>query len=100
MSSVSLDTTIARREDILTAEMTDGEQVMFSMERGMYYGMQTVATFIWNLLEQPRTIAEVADAVTAHFEGAEREQCQQDVLAFVTDLHREELIHVHERTAA
>jgi hypothetical protein len=99
MSDVTLESRISRREEILTADMS-GETVMLSMERGMYYGMQTVATFIWDLIEQPRTIAEVSDAVVAHFDGAERQQCQQDVLAFVNDLRREELIDVHEAKAA
>ena len=45
MSDVTLESRISRREEILTDDMS-GETVMLSMERGMYYGMQTVATFI------------------------------------------------------
>jgi len=99
MSTISLETAISRRQDILTADMS-GELVMMRLDRGMYYGMQTVATFIWKQLDQQRTVAEVCQQVLANFNGAEREQCQQDILAFVTDMHQEELIDVHEPKAA
>ncbi len=99
MSDISLETIISRRDDIMTADML-GELVMFNMDRGMYYGMQTVATFIWKQLDRKRTAAEVCDSVQARFDGVEPEQCRTDVLAFLTDLYQEELIHVRAPEAA
>ena len=99
MSDISLETIIARRDDIMTADMLE-ELVMFNIDRGMYYGLQTVATFIWKQLDQKQTIAEVCNSVQAQFDGVEPEQCREDVLAFVNDLYQEELIDVREPKAA
>ena len=97
--TISIDTPISRRSDVLATDMS-GDTVMFSMDRGMYYGMKTVASFIWNQLEQQTTAAAVAKNVIEKFEGAETEQVQEDVLSFVNDLSKEELIHVHDAQAA
>jgi len=94
MNDISPDTIISRRQNIMAADMSE-DLVMMNMDRGMYYGLQSVAAFIWKMLEQPDTIADVCTSVQERFDGVEPDQCQSDVLAFVNDLHAEELIDVH-----
>jgi hypothetical protein len=100
MNDISLETTISRRQDVMTADMPDGELVMMSMERAMYYGMQEVAALIWHQLDKPTTAARVCEQLLTQFDDVQRDQCQREVLSFLNDLHQEKLIDVHAADAA
>ena len=86
---LTLTSVVARSADQISAEV-DGETLLMSIERGKYYGMDAVGSRIWALLEQPRSIGEICDALMASFE-VEREHCQRDVIAFVRDLLEQNL---------
>ena len=81
---MSSSTEYRRNEDILAASV-DGELVMMSIQAGNYYTIGGIGTLIWELLDQPRTLDELADAVMAEYD-VERARCAADVTAFVDKL--------------
>jgi hypothetical protein len=73
--TLEITTNITRHPDMLSAEI-GGEAVMMSIEKGAYFGLNPVATRIWDLIEQPKTVAELIQAITDEY----------DVQVFVADM--------------
>jgi len=71
----------------------DNETVMMSIENGEYYGINSVGSRIWELLDQPRSILELTDLLLEEFDVPENE-CQQDVMEFVEKLVEKKLLIV------
>lgn len=92
MNEVAQSTVFVRSEDMLASDM-DGEVVMMSIERGEYYGLNTVGTRIWQALEQPVTVAEIVAMICADFE-VEREPCERDVRAFLEDCRARSMVAI------
>ncbi|MEA2107108.1 MAG: lasso peptide biosynthesis PqqD family chaperone [Bacteroidota bacterium] len=84
------ETIIQRNPDILASDI-DGEKVMMSIQQGEYYGLGKTGSFIWDHIEQPISIKDLADLITEKYEVG-REQCLQDILPFLNDLAEKKLI--------
>jgi hypothetical protein len=54
MSALSLESLISRHPEQLSAEV-DGEVLMMHEKSGNYFGLNPVASFIWQALSEPRT---------------------------------------------
>lgn len=82
--------TVCRTEKTIASEL-DGEVVMMSIELGEYYGLGQIGSHIWRIIEQPITVQQIIDKCIAQYE-VDFEQCQQDVLPFLAQLHLKGLI--------
>lgn len=82
--TLDLNQKITRHPDMLSAEI-GGEAIMMSIEKGAYFGLNPVATRIWDLLEQPKNIAELTQKITDEYEVS-AEQAAEDVQVFVADM--------------
>ena len=71
-------------DDILAADV-DGELVMMSMQAGNYYSIGGIGPLIGALLDQPKSLDELIDAVVADYD-VQRERCAADVAAFIEEL--------------
>ena len=76
----------------ISADLGD-EAVILGVRTGSYYGLDQVGLVIWNLLQTPRAVSDIRDAVLEEYE-VEREVCEQDLLAFLNDLTAKSLIDV------
>jgi hypothetical protein len=76
---------LRRSQDILEAPVGLDQAVMMSAERGCYYSVNAVGRRIWELLERPRTVDELRDALCAEFE-VDAQTCEADIVAFLHDL--------------
>ena len=74
-----------RRNDELIHSAIDNETVMMSLERDEYYGLDEIATDIWNLLGEPRSAEEILDNLDERFE-TDRETIATDLMAFLNDM--------------
>ena len=90
---IDKNTIVEKREDIVTADL-DGNVVMMSVENGKYYGMDEIATAIWKNIEQPICVEQLVHILMDEFDVSE-EQCQKDVITFLTKLYNEILIKVN-----
>jgi hypothetical protein len=85
---------IARNTDHVSCDL-DGETVLMSVETGKYYGMDPVASRIWELIETPASVAAICTQLTDEFDVAAA-RCREDVLDFVSALAEEGLVEVGE----
>ena len=63
-----------------------GEAVLLNLDTGVYYGLDTVGTRIWKLLQQPRSIAELRDVIIDEFD-VDPDRCEADLGPFVDSLN-------------
>ena len=90
---MSPDTLIRRNPELLAADM-DGETVMMDMQNGNYYGVNTVGTYIWELLENEQRFNTVLDAVMTHFETLTEDAVAEDIQVFLTDMQAQKLVEI------
>ena len=83
---------ISRKSELLEAEV-DGELVALHVDNGTCYGFNGTATRIWALIEQPRTLAELCDALTAEFE-VDRGDCEREVTILLRELEEDGLVDI------
>lgn len=79
-------------EGVLFQEL-QGEAVLLNVNSGVYFGLDAVATRIWQLLAEHKTLPEIATAITAAYDVT-AERCQVDVLALVEQLEAQGLITI------
>ena len=94
MLDVNKKSLLARNPDLVAAVM-DGDIVMMSIERGLYFGISGVGTRIWALLETPMSVEELARIIRSEYE-IDEVTCQTDLLAFAQDLVSNGIVQVAE----
>jgi hypothetical protein len=70
-----------------------GEAVVLHLNSGKYFGFEAVATLIWSLVQQPRRVGEIRDAVLEQYDVA-RTVFERDLLDFLSELQEAGLIEV------
>lgn len=91
-NSIDFDTTIEKKQDIISSVMDD-ETVMMSIENSEYYGLNPVGSRIWELLDQPRTVAGICDILVEEYD-VPAEECQREVKEFVEKLLEKKLVKI------
>jgi len=83
---------LTRQEGAVTAE-ADDELVMLDAEHGKYFGLNAMGRRIWEFLDTSQTPVSLRDTLVPEFDVAP-EDCLADVLAFVSELTKAELVAV------
>ncbi len=98
MSRVPLESTspVVRREEILGAEVGN-ELVLMSVEKGVYYGLNSVGARVWTLLREPVRVQDLCEKIVEEFEVSQQ-QCQKDILELLADLQGQGLIRIAEES--
>ena len=94
---LSPNTIIAKRPDLLASQVDD-EMVMLDMESGNYFGLDSIAADIWNLLEQPISITALCQRLEQEYQ-VDHQQCLADTTEFLEQLLANNMIEVHEQAA-
>ena len=89
---------VARTNESLSATL-DGEAVLLQPEAGMYYGMNEVATVLWERLEEPATVADLRAELRSEFD-VEAAVADQDLRTFLADLEAADLVEIRKPSDA
>src|SRR3974390_2078230 len=90
LQSNSPPTTYCAVKDQVTCELSD-EAVILHLNDGVYYGLDPVGTSIWKLLQTPRTIQEIRDAIMEEYD-VDAEHCETDLRALLKELVEKKLV--------
>ena len=71
--------------DTVFAQEVDGEMVLLDMASENYFGLDAVASDIWQLLQDGKTLQEVYDALLEMYDVSS-DQLKNDLTAFVNKL--------------
>jgi hypothetical protein len=96
-TAIGLHSRIKRAADLVSADL-DGEIALMSVAAGKYYGLEPIGSRIWALLEATRSVSEICTILVSEFE-VDRERCERELLAFLNDLAKENLIKVVDEPA-
>ncbi len=72
-----------------------GESVILDMNKGVYYGLNPVGAFVWDLIQTPTSVAAIQDAIQGEYDVAP-DLCAQDLQTLLVDLARNGLITISE----
>jgi hypothetical protein len=89
---IAATTRIARRERVIAQGLLD-ETVILDPEAGTYLRLNRTGSWVWQRLDGPRTVEELAQGVAEEF-GVDRSQARDDVSAFARDLVARELVEL------
>ncbi len=91
-STISLQTTVVAVLDQVSCRLDD-ETVLLELEKGTYYGLNSVGTVIWDLIQQPQSIEAVYSTVLGKY-NVDPEACKRDVLRLIEELRGAGLVEL------
>ena len=77
--------------DSVMARQVGDETVILDLASGNYFGLDGVGGYIWQLMNDGKTLVEICDAVQAKYDVA-RSDIERDLLALAADLQSRRLI--------
>jgi hypothetical protein len=89
---IDLNSVVVQTEDLLSSEL-DGDTVLMSLTQASYYGLDSTAQSIWNMIAQPSRVADLCEQLVAEYD-VDRTTCEQKVCDFLNELNKEGLIHI------
>lgn len=97
-NTVLKSSTITASKNHLSSEI-DGETVLLDIESGVYLGLNSVGSSIWNLIAESKKVTDIRDAIANEYE-IDLDSCEKDVLDFLEKLADEGLIEVQNAMVA
>jgi hypothetical protein len=82
------------QSNIITAPhhiIRHGGITIFNSHNRRYYTLDAVAALVWKLIQQPKSLNEICEAIMEVFE-VETEFCERDLLALLQQMEDEGLI--------
>ena len=94
MSEVALssDTVVKAAGGQMSCDLA-GEAAILNMTTGVYYGLDPVGARIWELIQEPASIARLRDALLEEYE-VEPSVVEADIKALISDMKSHGLIEV------
>ncbi|MGG0185190.1 lasso peptide biosynthesis PqqD family chaperone [Bacillus rhizoplanae] len=91
---ISLECQVVQSKGNIVSDM-DGEKVMLNVQKGKYYNLGEMGGEIWDLIEEPITVAQLVTTLISNYDVA-RIDCEEQVLSFLELLFKENLIHIED----
>jgi hypothetical protein len=92
MGAVTVSSVVEAKSEPLAAPLAGG-LVILHVEADRYYNLNELGTQVWQLIQQPATVAEIVDRIAAAHD-VDTTRCEADVLALLEDMQRARLITV------
>lgn len=89
---LSLDQILERNPELIHANIDD-ETMLMSITNGEYYGMNSVGSTIWELLEKSISVEELIKKLTTKY-GIDTHQCEKDITVFLNDLLHNGIVNI------
>jgi len=88
--NILMDTKVSASKQILSSDIGD-EMVMMDINLGKYFSLKGPSGRVWELIGNGTTVQAIFDVLLEEYD-VEAEQCQQELLALLKDLHDAEMI--------
>ena len=89
--------TVVAADNLVSGNVAD-EAVVLNLKVGAYHGLNSVGARIWNLIQAPRTVHEIRDAIVHEYD-VDPDRCERDVLVLLRDLATEGLVEIKDEVA-
>ncbi|WP_236211032.1 PqqD family protein [Metapseudomonas otitidis] len=92
MSDITGEATVIRNASVLAAEI-GGELVLMSVSQWHYFGLNSVASDIWERLVSPMRVEALCESLATDYDG-DIQVIRKDVMELLSKLASRELIEV------
>ena len=92
--TVDLNSIVVASTDQVSGELQEGDLAILNLKDGVYYGLNSVGSRIWSLLQTPKSVAEIRDALLSEY-NVEAEVCTRELITLLSNLSSKQLIEVH-----
>lgn len=96
--SIAPSTVVVATENHLATTVED-ETVLLELESGTYYGFNEVGSQLWDLVQEPRTVDALCEAIQSTYDDVSAEQCRRDVQTVLEEMDAAGLIEIGADTA-
>lgn len=72
---------IYKKSELVEGQLDDS-QIVMDIERGKYFGLNSLGRKIWELLESPLTLDEIINRLLSEYQVSE-EVCYKEVSSFI-----------------
>ncbi len=90
--NISDRTVVVVAKDQVSCDLA-GEAAILNIKSGVYYGLDPVGARIWSLMQEPRAVVDIRNAITDEYD-VEPDQCASDLASLLDKLLAEGLIEV------
>src|SRR2546426_12791479 len=73
--------------DQVSADLA-GEAAILNLKSGVYYGLNAVGARIWSLIQEPKSVEDIRDAILNEYD-VDPERCESDLLQLLQQLAAE-----------
>ena len=94
MAAHTMQAKVFQGKDQVSCDLA-GEAAVLNMKTGLYYCLNPMGAWVWNLIQQPKTLEEIRDRLLSEFE-VEPDRCESDLVALIGQMDEEGLIEVKE----
>ena len=95
--SLSARSIVVASPDQVSCSLGD-EAAILNLNNTVYYGLDPVGSRVWHLLQKPKSVGELRDALLKEYD-VEAERCESDLLDVLEKMWAEGLIQVLSATA-
>jgi hypothetical protein len=92
MPGITMDSIVEVTKEQMSCGL-DGEAVILSLKKGVYYSLNPCGNRIWSLIQKPVQVKKIRDALLEEF-AVDQKTCEEDLLSLLSDLKKEGLITV------
>ena len=85
---IPMNAIITKNSELLSSEI-DNEIVMMNVETGKYYGMNSIGSEIWRLLDEPKELKDIHASLLSNFK-VEKATCEIEVQSYLKHLLHEQ----------
>ena len=97
-SVISDPSVVVASKDQFSCPLGD-DTVILDLKGGLYFSLDNVGALVWQLVQQPRSVRELREAILEAFE-VEPQVCERDLLALLHDLASRNLVEIRNAAAA
>ncbi|SEW44112.1 Coenzyme PQQ synthesis protein D (PqqD) [Chitinophaga sp. YR573] len=87
------DTFVLRNEQNFLISLIGDEVVMMNINKGIYIGINSVGSNIWNMLEHALPVKEIVSSLTAKYDISS-EQCEKETLMYLQQMLEQDMLSV------
>ena len=92
MAIISERSTVVVTKDQVSADLS-GEAAILNLKTSTYFGLNTVGASIWKLIQEPKKVTEIRDAIIEEYDVAP-DRCGRDIVEILQELSKHGLIEV------
>lgn len=97
-SVISDPTVIVASKDQFSCPLGD-DTVILDLKAGLYFSLDNVGAMVWQLIQQPKSVKELREAILEAFE-VDPQVCERDLLALLRELAGRNLVEIRDAAAA